>query len=261
MLPLAWVDGRIVDSNIADPPAGDVSSRAVFTTTRVTGSFPWNWPAHLDRLIRSIHELAIDVQSSDLPSAEQVAAFVAAISSEDVAIRLSVAESASGGPARISLVARPLPEPLRSWSLVTFDVSASPLARHKLANRKMLATALLFAESKGRDDALLVNERGELLETTRANLFVRLDNQWLTPPLNDRILPGVARQWLIDHWPPPGVRQEAVPLARLSEIEEAFLSNSVRGVCPIGSIDGVNLSLGESTRQLQSLLAASMANR
>jgi para-aminobenzoate synthetase/4-amino-4-deoxychorismate lyase len=43
------------------------------------------------------------------------------------------------------------------------------------------------------DDVVLVNERGEVTETTRANLAVRLDGRWCTPPLDCGLLPGVQR--------------------------------------------------------------------
>ncbi len=43
------------------------------------------------------------------------------------------------------------------------------------------------------DDVVLVNERGEITETTRANIAVRLGAQWCTPPLRCGLLPGIQR--------------------------------------------------------------------
>jgi para-aminobenzoate synthetase/4-amino-4-deoxychorismate lyase len=43
------------------------------------------------------------------------------------------------------------------------------------------------------DDVVLVNERGEITETTRANVAVRLGAQWYTPPLRCGLLPGIKR--------------------------------------------------------------------
>ncbi len=45
----------------------------------------------------------------------------------------------------------------------------------------------------GADDVVLVNERGEVTETTRASLAVRLEGRWCTPPLDCGLLPGVER--------------------------------------------------------------------
>ena len=44
---------------------------------------------------------------------------------------------------------------------------------------------------------LLVNERGELTESTIANLVVRLDGALWTPPLDSGLLPGVLRADLL----------------------------------------------------------------
>lgn len=48
------------------------------------------------------------------------------------------------------------------------------------------------------DDVVLVNERGEVTETTRANLAVCLDGRWWTPPLGCGLLPGVERARALD---------------------------------------------------------------
>ena len=43
------------------------------------------------------------------------------------------------------------------------------------------------------DDVVLINERGEVTETTRATLAVRLGDLWCTPPLRCGLLPGIQR--------------------------------------------------------------------
>jgi para-aminobenzoate synthetase / 4-amino-4-deoxychorismate lyase len=48
------------------------------------------------------------------------------------------------------------------------------------------------------DDVLLVNTRGEITETTIANVAVRLAGRWWTPPLDAGLLPGVERAVLLD---------------------------------------------------------------
>jgi para-aminobenzoate synthetase/4-amino-4-deoxychorismate lyase len=43
------------------------------------------------------------------------------------------------------------------------------------------------------DDVVLINERGEVTETTRATVAVRLGERWCTPPLRCGLLPGIQR--------------------------------------------------------------------
>jgi para-aminobenzoate synthetase / 4-amino-4-deoxychorismate lyase len=47
------------------------------------------------------------------------------------------------------------------------------------------------------EDVLLVNDRGEVTESTIANLAVELDGTWVTPPLASGLLPGTYRAVLL----------------------------------------------------------------
>jgi 4-amino-4-deoxychorismate lyase len=53
------------------------------------------------------------------------------------------------------------------------------------------------AIENGADEGLLLSTTGELCCATTANLLVRHQDQWLTPPLSSGCLPGVMRQQLL----------------------------------------------------------------
>jgi para-aminobenzoate synthetase/4-amino-4-deoxychorismate lyase len=74
--------------------------------------------------------------------------------------------------------------------------AASPWLQHKTTRRDPYrARALRHPEA---DDVVLVNQRGEVTETSIANLAVHLDGQWWTPPTTCGCLPGVERGRLVD---------------------------------------------------------------
>ncbi|MGI9179407.1 MAG: aminotransferase class IV, partial [Longimicrobiaceae bacterium] len=75
------------------------------------------------------------------------------------------------------------------------------------------------------DDVLLVNERGELTESTIANLVVRLGGQLWTPPLEAGLLPGVFRESLLRSG---AIRERTLRPEDLRRAEAVFLINSVR---------------------------------
>ncbi|MGZ8598655.1 MAG: aminotransferase class IV, partial [Actinomycetota bacterium] len=75
------------------------------------------------------------------------------------------------------------------------------------------------------DDVLLVNSRGELTESTIANLAVRVGGRWVTPPLAAGLLPGSARAALLADGT---LVERAVPVRDLDGAEIALVS-SVRG--------------------------------
>ena len=78
--------------------------------------------------------------------------------------------------------------------------------------------------------------QGRLSEALTANVFVVLDGRRLTPGTDCGCLGGIVREVLLE----AGARRRRadVPLDRLGEVAEAFLTSSVAGVRPIASIDG-----------------------
>lgn len=95
---------------------------------------------------------------------------------------------------------------------------------HKTSRREVYEAAA--ARHPDADEVILWNSRGELTEATRANLVVRRDGRWLTPPVSCGLLAGTYRQAAIDR----GRVEEAVLRpADLESAEGIFLLNSVRG--------------------------------
>ena len=76
------------------------------------------------------------------------------------------------------------------------------------------------------EDVVLVNERGELTETTIANLAVRLDGTWWTPPTTSGCLPGVERARLLDLG---RLRERVLHVEDLAAADGLAVVNSLRG--------------------------------
>ncbi len=73
---------------------------------------------------------------------------------------------------------------------------------------------------------LLVNDRGEVTESTIANLAVRIDGRWWTPPLDAGLLAGIERNRLVSE----GVLAERpITIEELRSAGSLALVSSVRG--------------------------------
>jgi para-aminobenzoate synthetase/4-amino-4-deoxychorismate lyase len=104
---------------------------------------------------------------------------------------------------------------------------ADPWLQHKTTRRDVYLTrALRHPEA---DDVVLVNQRGELTETTIANLAVRLDGVWWTPPTGSGALPGVERGRLLDLG---RLRERVLRVDDLHAAEEIAVVSSLRGWRP-----------------------------
>ena len=99
--------------------------------------------------------------------------------------------------------------------------STDALARHKTNWREPYD----LAPPPGVDEILFLNERGELVEGARTNIFVARDGVLLTPPLSAGALDGVLRRALLAE----GRAVEAT-LTPDDLNDEFYLGNSLRGL-------------------------------
>ncbi|WP_241290798.1 chorismate-binding protein [Burkholderia stabilis] len=111
--------------------------------------------------------------------------------------------------------------------------ASDALLLHKTTRRAEYDRAWQAAEALGGFDMLFVNERGEVTEGGRSNLFVKLDGQWVTPPLASGVLPGVMRGVLLDD-PAFGATERVVTRDDLARAQALLLTNALRG-----ALDGV----------------------
>jgi para-aminobenzoate synthetase / 4-amino-4-deoxychorismate lyase len=76
------------------------------------------------------------------------------------------------------------------------------------------------------DDVVLTNARGEVTESTIANVAVRLDDRWVTPPLEAGLLPGSYRTVLVRDGT---LEERPITIGALRTAGAIALVSSVRG--------------------------------
>ncbi len=114
-------------------------------------------------------------------------------------------------------------------SNVSLCVDSHPVHTREIRLYHKTTDRQIFEERAHRhphaDDVVLVNQRGEVTETTRANLAVYLD-RWYTPPLDCGLLPGVERARLLEE----GTLAERVILVgELLQAPRVAIVSSLRG--------------------------------
>ena len=75
-------------------------------------------------------------------------------------------------------------------------------------------------------EALLWNERGQVTESSIANLVYQWDGRLFTPPLADGLLPGVLREALLGGGQ---LQERSLPVTELANAERLYLVNGLRG--------------------------------
>ncbi|WP_082530477.1 aminodeoxychorismate synthase component I [Aeromicrobium sp. Root344] len=148
----------------------------------------------------------------------------------------------------VTMSSRVIDDDADAWRLTPRTLEGG-FGQHKWADRSALAW-----DGAPDRDLLLLAEDGAILETARANVFVVHDDGVHTPPTDGRILPGTARARLIEI-----LREASVPVFQrrltvddLTAATEVFVSNSLRGVVPVLSCEGIaSWPVGRTTTWLR----------
>ena len=82
---------------------------------------------------------------------------------------------------------------------------------------------------EGVQDAILLNERDEICETTVANIFLKRGDQYLTPHAEAGLLRGILREQMLE----TGQAKEACLTLKDLHAGEVFIGNSLRGLIPV----------------------------
>jgi para-aminobenzoate synthetase / 4-amino-4-deoxychorismate lyase len=100
--------------------------------------------------------------------------------------------------------------------------------RHKTTHRSMQERALARAQAAGCDDALFLNENGQVTECAIHNVMIAKDRKLITPPIECGLLPGVYRQYLLAAH--PEIYVATITLEDILSADRIFIFNSVRGL-------------------------------
>jgi branched-chain amino acid aminotransferase len=245
----AWLNGKLISYVEASlDNAGWPAGAGIFETIKTVDGHPWALSRHMRRALNT-------ARRNDQP-----------FPTEDV-IRTAVSETISANPFSIgrlrllfgnygSLCAThqeyvELEQPAK---LGIFHLTE----KHSgIVEKRYPYTANLQLLTKAKqarfDDFILVNPEGFITETAIANLVFQIGGDWITPPLNDGVLPGVMRALLIEK---AGVNVRQVPVDKLDEIECGFVVSSLKIAQPIGQIDDRILSFSPESEQMRWLFEA-----
>lgn len=140
--------------------------------------------------------------------------------------------------------------------------AASPLAGTKVTSWIFNVWTLQGAQQRGFDEALLVNERGEVAECTAANIFCAREGRVFTPPLTSGCLEGVTRGILLDIAPATGIPLEEKILRPedLYSADEVFITSTNRSLLGVAEIEDHKFAgaPGPITQQLEQIFSKHM---
>jgi branched-subunit amino acid aminotransferase/4-amino-4-deoxychorismate lyase len=237
----------------------------LFETFRTWNGHPTLLLRHLERLRTSARELGLPLEADQLPDFQAVAELIDAsrdvvLPGEDARLRITLSGGLATAPSSGSMLwmsVGALPPPQREPGIIISDsievVADDPLARHKTLNYWRRRIAHSDAIAAGSDEILSVTHDGRICEASRSNFFLVEGGRIVTPSLDGSLLPGIMRRVVMEQAGKAGLdfKEISLQVERIKSADEAFLTNSVRGVVPIAQLMGVELrAAGVITREL-----------
>ncbi len=232
--------------------AATLYGRGVFTTAAVYRGRPFLWDEHWSRLRAHAERAGVECDFGDNETALALARLVEANKVERVRARVHLLARALGGRWKydegdgrasdlLMMTADewPRPEGL-SLTVSPYRVNTcSPLAGVKSVNRLEQVLAWEEARSRDFDEAVMVNERGEVASATTANIFWVKHGTVHTPALATGAVAGTTRARVIQL-----AEELAVPLSEgahslhdMADAEEIFLTSAALGVALVTTFD------------------------
>jgi len=157
---------------------------------------------------------------------------------------LSAAVAQKDGPQRVRLTVGPRGDaeveaaafaPSAPDTVWRYAFAPSPVdsgdwrVHHKTTRRDFYDDAMAAAQAQSQcDEVVFLNERGEVTEGSRTNVFVERDGIWLTPPLSCGLLDGCLRRELIESGPQRVIER----VLRPEDLRQGnvWFGNSLRGL-------------------------------
>ncbi|MCL5291900.1 MAG: aminotransferase class IV [Actinobacteria bacterium] len=271
---LVYLNGEYIEAEqarITPFDRGFLLGDGLFETLRAYDGLPFALERHLDRLFDGAHLL----WTTELLSRDALAGCVRELLfRNDLAsarIRITVTRGPEGGSPTVFVTAVPLDltqlerihrEGASAMTVAGLRCSAGAIESIKTTSRAATVYASTLAEERGADEALLLNEKGEIAEGSRSNLFAVFGDVLTTPAVTMGALPGVTRIIVMELAREAGILVKEGPITpqHLASAEEAFITGSVVEIVPLASFDGKTVGGGAPGR-ITSLLSERYAAR
>jgi branched-subunit amino acid aminotransferase/4-amino-4-deoxychorismate lyase len=249
----------------------------VFTTLAIYRGRPFLWPQHWMRLVEHAERTGVDCNGYDEASVgAALAELIEANHVQEGRARVTLFGSAgrdvwklkgAGGARKTDLLmmtgdARVVGEEGLALTVSPYRINTLSLLTG-VKSLNYLDHILSWEEARARDfdEALMLNERGEVVSATMANIFWVTDGTVHTPALSTGALAGTTRARIIalaNELSIPHV-EGVYELSQLADADEIFLTSAGLGVAIVTTFDfhrytvpvgSVALRLHEAFRQL-----------
>ena len=232
----------------------------IFETMRAYKGKVFRLDDHLDRLNKSAAKLGIPLQISNIKEAVDETIRANQLATARVRVYITSGEGGTTpdlksckNPALLikavqySLLSAEVYEQGYNVIISTFHrYSGSILSGMKTANYLENLLVKKEAQDSGCQDAILLNEKKMVAETSSSNIFIARGNKLKTPSLDNGILPGITRAVILKLAIESGleVTETDITPSELYSATEIFITNSMIELMPVTKVNDKIIGAG-----------------
>lgn len=244
------LNGELIAPEKATLPVTDralTHGLGLYETLKLVAGVPVFFEEHVARLDLGLEELGLERPFPREEMAGQICRLSDASGVADGACRVLVTAGAQGGRPNLLIQTDRRQFPARPLRVISYlgvrvraELKAMTVMQSYLAQRA--------AKAAGADDAILVDDEGRIFEGATSNMFLVRGGGLVTPPAEGAILPGVLRAKVEELAGAHGIPvvEAFARVADLRPDDGMLLTSSVRGIVPVGSVDGQDLRVDEA---------------
>lgn len=263
-----YVNGNYFKENeasISPFDLGFLRGHGAFETFRTYHRHPHHLKEHVKRLDHSARSIGIELNES----LEEIEKIIETLIENSPYLELTIRLISTKGitedgitPIRKSSLIiltkafNPFPDKYYTNGIRTITTDATrTLPKIKTLHYLPAILSLEKAKKQGCDEAIYVNKKQELLEGTRCNFFAFKEGSLITCN-SDEIFFGYTRQLLLkkasSHFP---IQLRSLHIDEIPDIEEAFITSSLKEIVPVVSIDDHPIGNGKPGPHTHALMS------
>jgi len=267
--PLVYINGEFYPKSkaaISVYDHGFLYGDGVFEGIRAYNGVVFKLREHIDRLYDSAKAIMLEIP---LTKEEMINAILETLRKNnlrDAYIRVLVTRGVGDlgldprkcGKPNVIIIAEPMlplygrESKMKGVSLIISSVKRDRVdaTTHQIKSMNYLNSILakLEAIAAGADDAVMLDDRGFVSETTATNIFIVKNGKIMTPPTTTGALPGITRNFVIELAKRLGydVEEKDITPFELLTADEVFITGTGAEIVPVTKIAGRIIGRGKA---------------
>jgi branched-subunit amino acid aminotransferase/4-amino-4-deoxychorismate lyase len=223
----------------------------VFTTLRIINGSAFVFDRHWERLVKHAEKARVAVFLDKEAARQALDEIIKANSVVDGRARFTLLKGSFGSwrtgleNETDVLIFTSTRERQNRGREITLTISPYRLlSSHPLAGVKrtsMIENLIAFDEARTRefDEAVMLNERGEIVSATAGNIFWSDGKELYTPSLSTGCIAGITRNLILEAARRINIHavEGSFPLQSIGNATEVFLTSTSRGITPVKTYD------------------------